>query len=267
MRACRWAIFLAALHLASTSGAEFESSASATRRTAHTTHGDGASNSLALGVLCKSVSGPGREECDHVLATVQALNNKTDGFFDHLLPHTQIQVAVAYVGCAESTSRVPAAMQELFSVLPRMRAVIGPSCSDDVQDVYTWLRAYDRWGSLVVMSPSSTAPRLVDESAYPYLARFAPNEIAYQAGVLKAMLHYGWKRVGVLADDSSQAQGTKLAFIAQLTAQCPHCRITNKGNTDFSIEDFRLGKLKARRLLERLNDANTKIVGCMLVAC
>ena len=49
-------------------------------------------HTIQLGNLCEASSGPLRDECDHVRAMANAINNKTDGFFDHLLPHTRIEV-------------------------------------------------------------------------------------------------------------------------------------------------------------------------------
>ena len=52
---------------------------------------------------------PARDPPHAAQATVQALNNKSDGFFDHLLPHTRIEVRPCPLMClASSLSTRPA---------------------------------------------------------------------------------------------------------------------------------------------------------------
>ena len=52
-------------------------------------------------VLCDSRTAAGRAEYDVTSAAVDAINNKTDGVFDDLLPNTIINLTVAYEGCGE----------------------------------------------------------------------------------------------------------------------------------------------------------------------
>ena len=80
------------------------------------------------------------KKCDHIRAVVRAINDKSDGFLDHLLPNTHIKVAVAHVGCVETPSLVPVGMAALFRALPSMTAVVGLPCSDDLQRASEWLR-------------------------------------------------------------------------------------------------------------------------------
>ena len=75
---------------------------------------------LHLGILCQSLTGPKRQDCDHILAAIEFINNKTDSFFDHILPGIEIVAALVEVGCAEVPSRVPPALADLFASLPHM---------------------------------------------------------------------------------------------------------------------------------------------------
>ena len=42
-----------------------------------------------------------REECDHFWHAAALINDKTDGFYDALLPTAQLRIVEAYVGCAQ----------------------------------------------------------------------------------------------------------------------------------------------------------------------
>ena len=64
----------------------------------------------------------------------------------------------------------------LFSKLPGTSAIFGLSCSDDVQATLAWLARHNK--SAAVVSSESRAPHLADDTAYPNLARFTPNEQA-----------------------------------------------------------------------------------------
>ena len=215
---------------------------------------------LEVGVLCEFVAGPAREKCDHVLATVQAINNKEDGFLDNLLPGVRIRMATQLSGCVQGLT--DDSMAELFKQLPNMLAVIGPPCSDDVAAASTWLQANNK--SATIISPESSAPQLDDETAFPNVARYVTNGHTFQSGMVELMMHYGWKRIGVLNDESVWSSGVKDSFISQLKGRCPSCSITNEGDTDLNTTLFSLGNRTVRDslagdLLRRLNDTDTRI--------
>ena len=172
---------------------------------------------LQIGVTCNKVDGRDREHCDHVLATVDAINNKTDGFFDQLLPNTLITTATARVGCAATPSLVPESMERLFSELPDTVALIGLQCSDDVGDTYAWAAHHNKTMP-VVLSTESRAPVLADETKYPNLARFTPNEHTFNQAFVSVLAHYDLKRVGLLADDTVWAQGALASLRKELRA-------------------------------------------------
>ena len=47
---------------------------------------------VQVAVLCDSRTAAGRAECDMSIAAVDAINNKTDGVFDDLLPNTVLNL-------------------------------------------------------------------------------------------------------------------------------------------------------------------------------
>jgi len=175
---------------------------------------------IQVGALCMetATAGLAREKCDHLANTVKALNDKRDGFFDQLLPNTKLKLVRKRVGCSEVGSVAPA-ISALFTELPEMRAVVGLPCSNDVQATSNWMGANNK--SATIISAASTAPQLADEELYPDLARFAASEHVLTDGVIRVMLKYNWKRVGVLCDESVWATGTMAAFVGHLKVRAP----------------------------------------------
>jgi len=106
----------------------------ASRPPAHAT-GDGF---VRIGLACGNASGVARDVAEHELCDrwrhgITLLNNKSDGFFDELLPGVTIVHQAATAGCAKNLVRT--AFDEINSNLPRVSAYLGPSCSDDVRQV------------------------------------------------------------------------------------------------------------------------------------
>lgn len=149
-------------------------------------------------------------------------------------------------------------MTELFAALPRMSALIGPACSNDVVTASEWMAQNGK--SATIISHYSTAPQLADEVRFPNVARFIANERVHIAGVVDLINHYKWKRISILADDTTWAAGIFAAVQTYLPQQCPDCNIINEGNSTFKLSDFRSGSLTSEDLLVQLDAVNTKIV-------
>ena len=118
-------------------------------------------DTLQLGALCYQLDDV---NCNHFLTTAKSINDKTDGFFDFLLPNTTIVVRHDMVGCVAGYGKVSKALTGLNRSLPSMSAVVGPTCSDDVIDVSRWLGANNK--EVAVIAPESTADELGDDTKY-----------------------------------------------------------------------------------------------------
>ena len=63
---------------------------------------------LRIGVLCNgnhaSLSNSELERCDHYRHAIEVINNKSDGFFDHLLPSTTLVAQYFHIGCSNKPS-------------------------------------------------------------------------------------------------------------------------------------------------------------------
>ena len=216
---------------------------------------------LPLGVLCEDSNSPKktppREVCDHIKHAVEALNNKNDGWYDELLPNHTIVTAVRSAGCGvEGLTR--SAWLELQASLPGFTAVIGPDCSSDVRAVAgrEW-RASDG-GRAVVISPSSTAPTLSDESAYPNVARALANDTQGSAAIAALCVALGWDRVALIHDSTTWGAGGAAAF--QAAFEAGGGEILPGGQISFTLEEFDSGAVHARELLEQIKDQEAKVI-------
>ena len=227
----------------------------------------GSEKLLSLGVLCEEGAAGSkrlREECDHVLHTVDRLNDKTDGWYDQLLPDHIIVTATRSTGCVEE--RAHRAWLALEESLPGFTAVIGPMCSNDVADVagLKWRESLN--GSrAVVISPRSTTPGLGDEVAYPNLARATGTDEHMARAFTKLCDTFGWDRVAILHDDSVWGAGAAAAFKTSFEAANGEIITT----VDFDLSAFDAGAagsglggptVYVRELLARLAAASPRVI-------
>ena len=212
---------------------------------------------LWLGVLCEDSSAGSkgrREECDHVHHTVDRINDKTDGWYDNLLPNHTIVTATRSIGCVEGRAR--SEWHALEDSLPGFTAVIGPTCSNDVADVASaeW-RASD--GSrAVVISPGSSAPQLGDEMEYPNLARTVGTDMHRGRGFAEPCKVFDWDRIALLHDDS--VWGTGGAATIKTSFEAINGEIIT--TVDFELDAFDAGTVHARELLARLAAASPRVI-------
>ena len=191
------------------------------------------------------------------LTTVDRINDKDDGWYDELLPNHTIVTTTQSVGCVQERAR--AGWRALEASLPRITAVIGPACSNDVADLTNaeW-RASD--GSrAVVVSPQSTAPSLADKSAYPNLARTSGTDVHMARAFAKLCEAFGWDRVALLHDDSVWGSGGAAAVKTSVAAVNVEVITT----VDFELAAFDDGSVHVRELIDRLAAASPR--GIVLV--
>ena len=214
---------------------------------------------LRLGVLCEaqdSVDKSVREACDHVHHTVDRLNDKTDGWYDGLLPDHTIVTATRSVGCVEERAR--SGWRALQELLGSFAAVIGPSCSNDVADVAGLEWREGNGSRAVVISPISTAPILRDETKYPNLARTISTDEHQGSAFAELCFTLGWDRVAIVHDDTVWGVGGAAMFRSFFEAG--NGIILPDGVVNFRLADFDAGTVHARDLLVRLQAASARVV-------
>ena len=175
---------------------------------------------VRLGVLCEEShlgTSTRREECDHVLHAIDRLNDKSDGWFDELLPGYTIVTAMSSVGCVEG--RAQAGWLMLQESLPGFTAVIGPPCSNDVAAVAGAEWRESSGSRAVVISQTSTAPVLGDEAAYPNVARSLSNDEHMSHAIVEVFASLGWDRVAIVHDDSIWGTGAAASFQSKFAAR------------------------------------------------
>ena len=217
-----------------------------------------AANILSLGVLCKDAEseiGSFREQCDHVMHTVDRINDKADGWYDNILPNHTIVTATRSVGCVEG--RAQRGWLELQESLPGFTAVIGPDCSNDIADVAGLAWRNSTGNRAVVLGTSSTAPQLSNDAEYPNLARAVSTDEKLAEALVNFCVNLGWDRVAILHDDTVWAAGSAAAFQASFAA---HGEVLHGGLVSFSLSAFRNGSVHARDLLSRLDAASARVI-------
>ena len=234
---------------------------------------------LQLGSMCSLESATNLEECHQVDHIARLINDKTDGFYDHLLPTAFIDVKMADSKCA--VGKAKAALDQMRTEFASdynmekedtLYAVIGPFCSDDVADITNaTYRAEIGWNG-VTISGGSTSPALgtteAQDAAHPYLARTATPETHVANGLVAIMQQYSWTKVAVVSDDSLWGSGAAQAFREGVLETIPNSEILVVSEIVLSAWDAALAtpgpnaalEVLATAMLQTLEDAGAKII-------
>lgn len=153
---------------------------------------------VQIGLVCTAMAGPSRSSCDHIRHTVDAINDHADGFLDRVLTHTKLELnpvsATVVSDCSGNASQAYAA---LAAELPRMVAVLGFECAEDVEVVsrdqnrQTYVSSPDA----IVMTAVASSSFLSDDRKYPNVARTVTSNDQKALSVVALMKTYGWSRV------------------------------------------------------------------------
>ena len=139
-----------------------------------------------------------REECDAGRAAIDAINDKTDGAFDGLLPDTQLVPYVLFY----NSSRCEPGNQEMrmawldTGVLPV--ASIGPGSDECVEQAELFIHIYAVGAGSVVLSEASTGTDVYCQN----LVRMSSPEKVRNEALAAVASHYGWARVAIVYDSS-----------------------------------------------------------------
>jgi hypothetical protein len=97
---------------------------------------------IPIGLFCGDEGRTALQECDQAHHMVEAINNKHDGFMDDLLPNARLILHENHVIVPCAMGKMRDAHAELHQTALEMGvdggmfvATIGPSCSNDVQDI------------------------------------------------------------------------------------------------------------------------------------
>ena len=233
---------------------------------------------LQLGSLCSLENTQNLEECHQTAHVARLINDKTDGFYDDLLPTAYLDIKMENSGCAEGLAQdaLKKTRKRFHDDTPgseekdSLYGIIGPFCSDDVKDVSgRGFRNLIDWQG-VVISAGSTAPELgtTDENdrEYPNMARIAIPETHLSNGLRSIVANNEWKKVAVISDDSLWGRGAAASFIKTMKADVLGAEILNDGNTElvnldeWDAADQAAVEAKATAILEDLERLDAKII-------
>ena len=156
---------------------------------------------IRLGIALTSVFSAGREIKEHVEYAIHHLNDKSDGFWDHLLPNHTIQPFLVDTFCDEELGRDAAFKLSAAGVV----AAIGGTCSSDS----TGLQSLFKLFHVPQVSMSATASALSSTELYPLFARTVVSDAVQGRVLAELCAHFGWNHVALVthADDYSLGIG------------------------------------------------------------
>ncbi len=132
----------------------------------------------------------------HFSFAADLINNKTDGFFDSLLPGLTLQTTTRNSAC-DVIRGTEAAWQLVHDWAEPLHGIVGARCSSSSMGVATVMRLAD----VPQVSARSTSSALSDTEAYSHFFRTcAPDD--RQGPALRALVSaFGWERVGIITSE------------------------------------------------------------------
>lgn len=189
-------------------------------------NGDLENDKLYLGGLFASTPGDidgGPENVEHFLLTVAMINDKTDGWYDDLLPNTEIVTFAADSACsALPVSEAPGATYyngatyysqgapgELWNMLMHHQAtydhnvdaVVGPACSGASNAAAYFAEEF----KVPMVSYSATSKSLSGRS--PYFFRLSAPDSEKSLRIVDFMASVDWTHVGIISTDTAYGKG------------------------------------------------------------
>ena len=169
------------------------------------------------------MDGGGRRRRAAFLMAIDHLNDKTDGLWDDLLPHTQISFAIGDSKRDSGTAILATvAIHSDLAVLKRrlrlasgeavvgnssglLDGMVGPASSGPTMSANRVLRVF----GVTHLSYSATSSSLSDAQQYPYFARTPPTD-DLQSQLMAVLLRtvFGWRHANALsASDNYSLKG------------------------------------------------------------
>ena len=212
---------------------------------------------------------PGREECDHAHHMAAAINDKSDGFLDDLLPYAHILLNETEAGC-NRLERTRSGLNALQSWDSELVAAVGPGCSGDLAELASAEVRAERAYDTVFISSSSTADALSNATAYPHVVRLSSPEKMVMAALAAFVERNGWQRVALLHDDSLWGVDSGAAFSAAFVDGRPGRKLVTMWNEEGAtgarvpLADCRgsdeAGTIAASEWLDRLERVDARII-------
>ena len=131
---------------------------------------------------------------DHFTFAAELIENKTDGFFDELLPNVTLAVTTKDSGCNvnQATTQMWQLAQEWGQPL---HGIVGARCSSASMGVATLTRLSE----VPQISARSTNPELSDTAAYSHFFRTCAPDDRQGPALQKLVASFGWSKVGIIA--------------------------------------------------------------------
>ena len=198
------------------------------------------------------IDGGGKRRQLGAVMTIEMINNKTDGFYDDLLPDTQIQYTLrdSKRSAGEATVRALDIYQDKTQVCGVPEFFVGPASSGPTMSVQSVLKIFEK----PQMSYSATSGALSDDSVYPAFARTPPTDVL-QSNLIATFVktYLGSDFVTTIGGDDSYSKGGLDDFKKFADAA---------GVTLLESQTFVTGTLQSniKGQLQRIKDTGCKLI-------
>ena len=134
------------------------------------------------------------------------LNDKSDGWWDDLLPNINLKVEIFASNCSRSVG-----INAALDIVTRgtIYFIVGPSCSSAAVTVSLVGSIFE----VPIISPSATSPELSNKATYKYFSRTVPSD-QFQGTVLADLAnHHNWKKFAVMNTDDPYGRGVSSVLV------------------------------------------------------
>ena len=176
----------------------------------------GASSACMVSIQSKNEIPVGLIQLGHnrivslALFLADLINDKSDGFLDHLLPNHQLTIVSRGTICRQSL-----AFQFTYEMSSAVCAIMGPSCSSEL-NAMTDLSVRH---SLPLISPSATNEELKDVKKYPFFTRVITDD-SVQGQLMTDLLNaLGIKRIGIVYKTGDYGESIKQSVVELSSAK------------------------------------------------
>eukprot|EP01135_Chromosphaera_perkinsii_P009448 Nk52_evm6s1762 gene=Nk52_evmTU6s1762 len=170
----------------------------------------GEASEVTLGGLFPMELAQGKEREAHFNLAIKLINDKTDGWFDDVLPTITLKGSTNDSACDGSTA-LGSALHQLFTV--KVTGLIGAACSSASVAAALVARVF----KAPQISYSSTSPVLSSAADYPYFARTVLSDDFQGLIMIEVLIKNNWKWVGLMVEDSQYGLGISNVMLSLAT--------------------------------------------------
>jgi ABC-type branched-subunit amino acid transport system substrate-binding protein len=181
------------------------------------------------------------------LLAIDDINNKTDGIFDDLLPHSQLRPVIRY--CDDEF--YDAAVNARTTMTIDSQGIIAALGPPTLATMKGSSPVYEQFGDIPVLSYGERNALFGSSDLYPNMLRVIPSDY-YDGYALASLIskYFRWKKVSVFATGTDLGRGCTQLF--RYYASLYGIKILSSHSLDASQEDYTSEITKAKQVGARI---------------